>query len=278
MEKRGLYLFFIVTLFLILIPLVNSQQPIQTQINVNTEIGLDIVFPKINPLKLNEDFNFNIQVYNRSNSIELNNITTNCSFHLINSSGHHIFISDPLPYNNDHDHWEVNVKSGNFSQSGRMSYLVDCVHSSLSSGFASSDFEVTITGDALETSNSIVYLILSINALFLFLLCLFGGIALPFKSERNDEGKIVAVQKLKYFKVGLIFLSYVLFVWLLNLLFALSNNFSIISQYTAFFEIIFVVVNAFSFPLFVLMLIIMSILAWKDLKLKKLLLKGINPD
>ncbi len=139
------------------------------------------------------------------------------------------------------------------------------------------NFWITPTGRNLETSDSITHLILTIFSLVLFLLCLWGGMALPFRNNRNDEGGIISVQKLKYFKVGLIFLSYVFFIWMLNLLLALSTNFSILTQYTKFFEVIFSVMNAASYPIFVFMLIFMSILAWKDLQLKKLLERGISP-
>ena len=139
-------------------------------------------------------------------------------------------------------------------------------------------FTITPTGTILKTSDSLTYIILTIGSLFFFLLTLWGGMVLPFRNQRNDEGRIISVQKLKYFKVGLLFLSYVFFVWMLNLLLALSTNFSILTQYTKFFEVVFSVVNAMSYPIFVLMLIVMSIMAWKDLALKKLLLKGINPS
>ncbi len=139
------------------------------------------------------------------------------------------------------------------------------------------DFKVTPTGTILGTSDSVLYILLTLGSLFLFLLCLYGGMVLPFRNTRGDEGKIISVQKLKYFKVGLFFLSYVFFVWLLNLLLTLSTNFSILTQYTKFFEVVFSVTNSASYPIFVFMLILMSILAWKDLALKKLLLRGINP-
>lgn len=138
-------------------------------------------------------------------------------------------------------------------------------------------FDVTPTGTILKTSDSNLYILLTLASLFLFLLTLWGGIVLPFRSNRNEEGEIISVQKLKYFKVGLFFLSYVFFMWMLNLLLALSTNFSILTQYTKFFEVVFSVMNVMSYPLFVLMLIIMSILAWKDLALKKLLQRGITP-
>ncbi len=140
------------------------------------------------------------------------------------------------------------------------------------------NFWVTTTGRTLETSDSITNIGLIAGSLILFLLVLWGGIVLPFRNSRNDEGGIISVQKLKYFKVSLLFLSYVFFVWILNLFLALSTNFSILTQYTKFFEVVFSVVNAMSYPIFVFMLIFMSILAWKDLALKKLLQRGINPS
>ena len=140
------------------------------------------------------------------------------------------------------------------------------------------DVEVTPTGTLLETSDSINYAILTLGSLFLFLLCLYGGMVLPFRNGRDGEGKIISVEKLKYFKVGLLFLSYVFFAWFLNLLLTLSTNFSVLTQFTKFFEVIFSVTNTVSLALFVLMLFVMSVLAWKDLQLKKLLEKGIFPD
>ncbi len=139
------------------------------------------------------------------------------------------------------------------------------------------NFWITPTGTILEASDSMLYIFLTLGALFFFLLCLYGGIVLPFGNTRGDEGKIISIQKLKYFKVGLLFLSYVFFVWLLNLFLTLSTNFSILTQYTKFFEVIFSVINSASYPIFVFMLILMSAMAWKDLQLKKLLQRGINP-
>ncbi len=140
------------------------------------------------------------------------------------------------------------------------------------------NFGVTPTGTILKTSDSLTYILLTIGSLILFLLSLWGGMVLPFKNKRNDEGKVEAVQKLKYFKLLCLATAYILFVWLLNLFLTLSTNFSILTQYTKFFEVIFSVVNSVSYPLFVVMFIIMLFLAWKDLALKKLLLRGINPD
>lgn len=138
------------------------------------------------------------------------------------------------------------------------------------------DFKVTQTGTILKTSDSITYLILIFGVLLFFLLCLYGGIVLPFRNDRDGRGKIISVQKLKYFKLACLFTSYILFVWLANLLFALANNFNILQSYVKFFEVMFSVINSFSYPMFVLMFISILFLAWKDLQLKKLLERGLT--
>ena len=266
--------FFIITLFLILMPLVNAAPP--PQVNINTDIGYDIEFSKIEVLETNKNFTFNFHIFNRSNGLRLDNSSVDCSLHLFNSIGEHQFIDPNLTFNTDHGDWEILMLGSNFSQ-GNYQVLVDCNNGNFG-GFVSFPIHVTPTGEALETSDSITYIILTASSILLFLLCLYGGIALPFRNRRNEEGGIISIEKLKYFKVGLLFLSYVLFVWVLNLLFSLSNNFSILTQYTGFFKIMFLVINSMSYPVFVLMIILMGALAWRDLNLKELLKRGFNPQ
>ena len=273
MQKRGLYICFIIVLSLILMPLINSQQPVQTQINVNTEVGLDIIFPKLNPLKTNEDFNFNIQIFNRSTSLELDNSTTNCSFHLINSSGNHIFISDPLLYDNVHNHWQIKVKGGNFSQSGRMSYIVDCTYLNSISGFASSNFEVTPTGFSLETSESILYVIILIVTFILFLGFLYPAIKLPYSNRTNKDGSITKITKAKYLKLLSIWFAYGFFMWFLQTLNGISKSFITLTYLSNFITNIFIYSQWFSVGVTFLILIIMFIEIWKDIILSKTIKK-----
>ncbi len=277
--RKGVF-FTIAILFSILIlsPLITAQPPF-IQEGVFTE-GYEIKIPPFGVLKQGSDFEFSFHVYNISDGIPVGNSTTICQLHLYNSTGNHLFIDTNIPHSDDvgiPNDWDVIIDGNNFSLVGDYAYLIQC-NSSFLGGFDSVEFQVTSTGRLLKTSDSINYSILTLGALFLFLLCLYGGMVLPFKNERDEEQKIVSVEKLKYFKVGLIFLSYVFFVWFLNLLLTLSTNFSVLTQFTKFFEVIFSVTNTVSLALFVLMLFLMSVLAWKDLQLKKLLDKGISPD
>jgi len=265
MKKRELDIFFIIVLSLIVMPLINSQQPTQTQINVNTEIGLDIIFPKFNPLKVNNDFNFNIQVFNRSTSLELDNSTTNCSFHLINSSGNHIFISDPLSYDNVHNHWQVIVKGGNFSQIEEMSYIVDCTYLNSISGFASSDFEVTPTGTILETPESLLYIIILITTFILFLGFLYPAIKLPYSNKTNPDGSITKITRAKYLKLLSVWFAYGFLMWFLQILNGISKSFITLTYLSNFITNIFTYSQWFSIGITFLILTIILIEIWKDI-------------
>jgi len=135
-------------------------------------------------------------------------------------------------------------------------------------------FYITKTGFEETTSNSILHFVLIIFVSFIFGLCLWGAISLPFENRREGSVGIISINKLKYFKIMLYFLSYVLLVWLMNLLFTISNNFNVLSQYNALFKILFKVLNVLSYPLFVIMLVVFVVVAIKDSKIKKLIEEG----
>lgn len=136
-------------------------------------------------------------------------------------------------------------------------------------------FTITKTGLPEGVNQSVLYFGLILFAIFLFILSLYGSIHIPFKNGRSEEGVTQIVNYFKYAKLGLMFLSYVIFVWILNLIFTLSNNTNILSQYNAFFEVLFKVSMALSYPIFVFMIIIFSLVAIEDSKINKLLKRGL---
>ncbi len=270
--KKGV--FFIVMLSLILFPLVNAQGQ-AFQVNLNPDTGIQVIFPRFETFKLNQDFNLTINTHNISDGRHITD--ANCTIFIVNQTGK-IIINQKLERANDLGEGlhVIFLNKGNFSQKGFYDLHIDCQTSNIG-GLVDGIYKVTDTGEDLDTPKVVIYLTLLFGALFFFLLCLYGGIALPFKNKRNEAAKIIAIERLKYFKLALLFLSYILFVWIANLLFALANNFNILTSYIAFFEIMFRVINSFSFVVFVIMFVSMLFLAWKDLQLEKLLSRGINP-
>ena len=269
-KKRCVNSFLLVVLILLIFPLVSAQQPPPaTQTNVNINVGLQIEFTQVSTFELGEDHLFNAHVFNISNGLRVDNTTTDCTFHLFNNTGDHQIQQQPIPFDSVGIDWDFNVLGGNFTRAGFYSYLVVCNSSDIG-GFLSSGFEITPTGFSLTESISMIYFILILGVFGIFLLTLWGAIVLPMKNPRGGLDEIVDVGILKYFKLGLMFLSYALFVWIINLLLTLSNNFIILTQYLGFFTMIFEILRVFIWPLFVIMWVTFVFLGWKDLLLIKL--------
>ncbi len=138
-------------------------------------------------------------------------------------------------------------------------------------------FIITNITTEITIPESLIYIILSFAAFFIFLLCLWGAVVVPFKNEKNEFARIIKIQRLKYLKVALIFLSYLFFVWFVNLMLTMSNNLIALTQYNGFFTMVFNFLIAFAWPMFVIMFLFMFLLGIRDLKLKDLLNRGIKP-
>lgn len=138
-------------------------------------------------------------------------------------------------------------------------------------------YEVTNITRDISTGESIIYIMFSAVALLMFLFCLWAGVGLPARNRRNELERVIGIEWLKYPKIGCLFLSYAFFTWFINLLIILSTNFVGFSEFQAYFSMIFNFLMAGLYVLFVGMIVFFFILAAKDLKLRDLLTRGIQP-
>ena len=255
MKEKGLILgLMIIFVFLIFINPIHAQPPFQ--VNVNVEEGFNIVFPKFDVLTLDEDFDFRFHVFNISNGVAMDNDTVSCYFHLYNKTGDSLYRKSDININPDHTNtWTLLIKGGNFSYVGDYAYLVHCNSSSLG-GFASAPFVVTKTGEDLTTHESLIYFLLTLAIFGIFLLSLYFTIITPYSNNTNEKGMVIKVTKTKYIKLGLILLSYVLFIWLLNVLIGVSDNFLTLTLYYGFVSFMFTILMHLSIPFGIFILIV----------------------
>ena len=269
---RNKYLILII-LLLFLLPQITAQPPFQVG---EFTTGYFIESQTLQTYKNGEHILFNSHVFNISSGVRITNTTANCTFHLFNNQGEHILNQIAMNFDTVGMDWELNVTGTNFTTNGDFSTLTVCQGTGLG-GFLVIGFEVTPTGTELTPARGIIYLGLLLGVLFVFSLTMWGSIVLPFKNKRGALGEIVDVGFLKYFKIMLIFLTYALLVWVINLLLTLSNSFILLSQYVGFFTMVFVILRSLIWPLFVLMWIAFIVMGWRDLQLVKLLTRGIVP-
>ena len=140
------------------------------------------------------------------------------------------------------------------------------------------DFKVTYTGKEISSAQGIIYIGLFAVLFFVFMATLFGIDKLPRYNQQDEEGRILSVSYLKYFRPVLWFFEWMLFVAALyissNLAFAYLNE-------ELFAKILFVL---FRITFGVTPIIVIVWMAWifvsmfHDKELQKLLNRGIFPE
>lgn len=269
MVKRSeKYLSSFIILSIMMLTLVSSAPPFIQPTTSNP--GYDIKIPQVGLLKTNEDHKFNFHVYNSSNGVPIDNSSTDCFFHLYNNGGRHLIEQEVTrdEESNVINEWDINVLAGNFTEEGQYSYIIQCNSTDLG-GSVSVGFEVSNKNLNLNTSESIVYFILTLSVLAFFLVCLYFSLIIPYSNKINDKGAIIQVTKAKYFKLFLITITYLLFVWFLNLLIGLSDNFVNLTMYYGFIGFLFTMLNLLALPIIIFITILAAAEILRDINYKK---------
>ena len=251
---------------------VSAQLIGETQTNVNTLEGLLIDYPKFDIIKQDQPFNVSIRVFNISNGIEIKN--AGCNLQIINHTGE-IVLDNDLVYKNTG--YNLFLSSGNFSSSDIYSFNIYCNQTDLG-GFASGVFEVSYNGSELKQSQSILYIPLFSFLIFVFLIILFGIDKLPARNQRDEQGKILSITYLKYFRDVLWFVEWMILVAILYL--SSSIAFAYLTE-QLFAKILFALFRiTFSVtPIIITVWVIwMFVNLYHDRQLQNMLNRGIFPE
>jgi len=155
---RKLFMFMILSLFLI--TLVSAVKPI-TEITF-TE-GYNLKIPIDNILKIGQDFEFEVHVYNISNGMPITS-GIGCYGHLYDYTGHHIYegYDETVSHNFD---YSFQIAGANFSKSDVYSFIAQCNSSTLG-GYNGEEVIVTPTGREIKDNPLIFFMFISV---FIFL-------------------------------------------------------------------------------------------------------------
>lgn len=137
------------------------------------------------------------------------------------------------------------------------------------------NYEVTVTGTGLSTSQGIIYLTVLFMSVLLFILILYGAIKIPFKDIRSPDGYIVQVNTYKFLKVGLWCLTYLILLWISYLAYNVTHAFLGFETAGSIFKFVFYGLMAGLFPLTVLVVWVSLITAVKNSDLRKKLERGV---
>ena len=271
--------FLVVAILFITMASFISAVPPMTQVGSFAD-GFDIKYPNDINLQQFKDYEFQFHVFNSSNGIPIEGDSDqapkiSCYFHLYNSSGTHQTVLTKNIATEIFD-YSFYVDGANFTQLGQYSYIIQC-NSSTQGGFNDVAFDVSYTGKNINESQSALYISLMGVIIFVFTIIILGINKLPKYNQTDEEGKILSITYLKYFRPVLWFFEYMLTIAILylssNLAFAYLNE-------QLFAQILFVLfrISLGLAPVVVIVWMIwIYVKMFHDRQFQKLLNRGIFP-
>lgn len=224
-------------------------------------------------IKNSEAYNITFSCKNEQNTLALCSNSASCNITIAypNST---LMVSNGEATNLNNGKFRYSLVSSQTQLNGEYAVWAGCSDGGLNNSLSFS-YRVTQTGEELTEGKGLVYMVLLIGTLIIFIFSVYGSIVLPFKNKRGELGNIIKIERLKYFKITLMVVTYLIFIWLINLLLTLSVNFLLLTQFTTFFTVIFNFLNAMVYPIFVMVFVFMLFMLWNDLKLDKMLDRGL---
>ena len=131
------------------------------------------------------------------------------------------------------------------------------------------DFIITPSGTELTTPQSILYSVGLILSLVIFFLTLYASIVTPFKNGRDEHGKIISINNLKWVKVGFIALTYFMLLFVVGLADGIFRNFLSVVGINMFFNWIYMILLSLLYPLFVVGIVLIFVIYIVDYVAKK---------
>lgn len=170
---------------------------------------------------------------------------------------------------------KYNISLPDTSTLGFYKYEPFCTNGTDSGTGANLYYQITPTGFVLSTSQGIIYFLILVLSLGLFGISLIGAIRIPW-SNHVDDGRVIGVNMLKYGKLSLWFSSYIFLVWMAWLVWNISFGFLNFDVASNFFEVVFKILLALTFPIFTIFFIALIINLLYDKKIRTALERGLN--
>ncbi len=136
-------------------------------------------------------------------------------------------------------------------------------------------FDITPNGEVFTQGKAISYIGFIIILFFMFGLSLFGSIVIPWKHVRTQEGYIVGINEMRYVKLILWALNYVLLMFLFGLSYKFFREAGI-EGFTSFFYWAYKIMESFIYPTLIATVIFMVMAFLASKRLREQLERGIS--
>lgn len=136
------------------------------------------------------------------------------------------------------------------------------------------DFIVNQTGTEISTAQSLIYFLALIISFLLLGLSGYFSFSIPFKNSRDDDGRIVSVNKLKYLKMFFIAVTYTIILLIVGITRGITANFLYLNGVSEIFTYVYWLMIGSLFPMIVLLVIGALIFLVEDKVLNKKIKRG----
>ena len=225
------------------------------------------------------DYSLHFHITNNTDG-KLINATTNivCFYHLQNPQGTDIFdgyltrdVTSTL-----NTSLEAKIKSNNFTSFGLYNILAQCVDSS---GVTGNPTRLILENSYGTTSASTPLILWYLGALaffvFLTILLFIAYGKLPQDNDRDEEGELLSISKLKYFRYIIILSVYWIFVAMMFIISTTARYYLNDTLITKLFFALFTILMRMSLPFIFVIFIYIILEIFEDRRLKDLWERGL---
>lgn len=212
--------------------------------------------------------NENVQLYQTCNNCTYCNLTR---VSYPNSTN----ILTNINMTQDNSYFSYNIGAGNTTILGTWSYCYDCGNA-VEKDTGCIEFDVNTTGVELTTAKAFIYLGLLALLIIIFVIDLFAVPMLPSGDLRDDDGRIISINKLKYLRPVLYGIAWFLLIGIIfigsNIAFAYLGTNLLGSILFKIFQIMMLM----SYPMLLLAFIGILYNIVQDKKMKKMMNRGFE--
>lgn len=136
-------------------------------------------------------------------------------------------------------------------------------------------FLINPAGDELTTAQGILYIFFLVMVLIVFGFTLYGAIKIPWRNRRDDSGKVISINDLKWVKFACMCFVYLEMLLLTTITHKLIEGYLILEGVSGFFSIVHRILLVCLLPATIIVPWIILILIVADRKTKKLIQRGL---
>lgn len=199
--------------------------------------------------------------------------TTNCQISIYYPNQSAVILNESMDYNETF--FNYSLSEDQTSIVGEYSSIVNC--QGANNGFSEFNFLITPSGTEISGEQVTIYIIFLVIAFVIFGLLVYGSFKLKWDNNRDETGQVVSVNDLKWLKLFCMVFSYLTFTFIIAMCYRITDEFLYVGTANSFFEITYNILIAVGSPMLIIFPFVVTYIIFQDVKVKKLLQRGLQP-